>query len=298
MIRMEIKNIAQTSQLKDNLGRFIKGIHYNPKTEFKLGKPSPRKGIRKPGWTNQSSFKSRENLWRTHRQEYENLHRWIKKEKGQPRYCEICKSTSEKLYHWANKSRKYQKDLSDWFRLCHKCHRKYDYRLVSIKRAGNKILNAHFNKNKILLIGNGGSMDLAIHFAGELMGRFEKDREPIAALSLSNSIILTAISNDSDFKYSFSRQVEALGEKGDLLICFTTSDFDKESGHNINLWTALNKAVNNKKMRVILFGSDKTKRMRNYASCFISGIGNDTPEIQNDHLKLIHLICRYIESKL
>src|SRR3990167_8336401 len=66
--------------------------HLSSKTEFKKGKPSPRKGIRKPGFTNQTSFQPRRSLWATNVREYQNIHRWMKNNFGQPNYCENCKS--------------------------------------------------------------------------------------------------------------------------------------------------------------------------------------------------------------
>lgn len=286
-------------EIRDKKGKFIKGFHYNSKTEFKKGKPSPRKGIRKPGWVNKTSFKGRKSLWEKDVREYQSVHRWILKEAGQPKVCDFCRDTTSKLYHWANKSRKYQRDRSDWLRLCHKCHRAYDNRLIAVERASNLILKTYFNDGLILIIGNGGSLEISNHLASELLGKFEKkNRSPIPAISLSSPTNITAISNDFGFEFSFSKQVEALGNKKSLLICFTTSDYNEETKHNINLWKALGVAINKIKMKTIVFGSHKTKRIRNYANCFVKGGGLETAEIQEDHLALLHLVCRFLERKL
>jgi D-sedoheptulose 7-phosphate isomerase len=289
---------ARGAANRDIKGKFIKGGNYSPETQFKKGKPSPRKGIGKPGWTNRTSFKPRESLWETNVREYQQIHAWVKRTLGQPNFCEICKSEKEKVYHWANKSRKYQRDISDWVRLCHKCHKKYDNRLIGVERIGELILQSHYDKKLILLMGNGGSLEAANHLSAELVGKFEIEKSPIAAVSLSSPVILTAISNDFGFEYSFSRQVEALGDKGGLVICFTTSDYDEPTKHNINLWNALETARRKKKMKVAVFGSDKTNRLLAYSNCTVRGEGLDTAEIQQDHLVLLHLVCRYIEKKM
>lgn len=282
---------------RNNKGQFIKGLHSYPRTEFKKGKTSPRKGIKKPGFINKTSFKPRQNLWETNVREYQSVHRWIKAHAGQPNFCENCKKEEPSLlYHWANKSGKYIKDKSDWVRLCHICHRSLDNKRIGIERAANLIRASHYKKELILIIGNGGSAELATHFSGELIGRFEKKRrEPIGALPLVNSGIITAIANDFGYEHIFSRQVEALGKKGGLLICLTTSDVDKGSGHSLNLWKALGIARDKKKMKIIVIGSHKTRRLRKYASCFIQAAGQDTAEIQNDQLIIVHAVCREVE---
>lgn len=284
---------------RDNKGRFIKGLHYNRHTEFKRGASSPRKGKKNPGWTNKTSFKGRKDLWEQNVREYQAVHRWIIKEKGQPEFCENCKKSGKGLYHWANVTGKYLRNIDDWFRLCHLCHKTFDSRKTSVRRAANLILSTHYKGKLTLLAGNGGSMEACSHWAGELIGKFEKKRRlPIAALPLSNVVTITAIANDVGYEFVFSRQLEAYGEKGGLFICITTSDVDTETGHSMNLWRALNMATNKKRMKVLVLGSTKTKRIANYANCIVRGKGEETSEIQEDHLRLIHLICRAIEKKI
>lgn len=67
------------------------------------------------------------------------LHDWVKRKLGKPNYCEHCKSTKEKIYDWANKSREYRREITDWLRLCRKCHEKYDYE-VKIRKKGLKLV--------------------------------------------------------------------------------------------------------------------------------------------------------------
>lgn len=92
--------------MKPNSGSFKKGEHRSVATEFK-GKP----------WTFNGTVS-----------EYKKLHSWITKKLGRPRQCEMCGNTDSPVYHWANKSRKYLRELTDWIRLCPGCHFKYDGR--------------------------------------------------------------------------------------------------------------------------------------------------------------------------
>lgn len=291
---------AEDIAKRDKYGRFVKGTHPYPSTEFKVGKSSPRKGIKKPGFTNQTSFKPRRNLWETNVREYQAIHRWIKKEKGQPSFCEFCKreNLTPTQYHWANKSRKYLRNISDWIRLCHKCHQEWDHKYVSIERASTLIRQAAYAKKLIMIAGNGGSLSMSAHFAGELMGHFEKKNRPsVGAIALNNSTVMSAIANDFGQEYVFSKQIMALGEKNGLLILFTTSDSNRETRHSMNLIKAAIAAKDKRKMKVIVIGSEYTKRLKRYSNCFIQAVGTQTAEIQNDQLEIIHKICREFERK-
>src|SRR6056297_1057098 len=91
--------------------------------------------------------------------------------------------------------------------------------------------------NKVLVCGNGGSASDSLHFAAELIGRFEKERKPIPAIALNSDIsVLTAIANDYGFKYIFSKQIEALGSPGDILLAISTS------GKSANIVQAMKQA--------------------------------------------------------
>ena len=82
--------------------------------------------------------------------------------------------------------------------------------------------------SKILFCGNGGSAADSNHMAAEFVGRFEKDRKPLNAISLSSNIsLITSIANDFGFEYIFSRQIEAIGNSGDVLIAISTSGTSK-----------------------------------------------------------------------
>jgi D-sedoheptulose 7-phosphate isomerase len=109
---------------------------------------------------------------------------------------------------------------------------------ADLKPAFEKMLSvcvaAVHNGNKILFFGNGGSAADAQHLATELTVRYKKDRAPIAAIALTtDTSSLTAIGNDFGFDHLFARQVEALGKKGDVAICISTS------GNSANVLKAL-----------------------------------------------------------
>ncbi|MBS3903236.1 MAG: SIS domain-containing protein, partial [Anaplasmataceae bacterium] len=94
----------------------------------------------------------------------------------------------------------------------------------ALSRAIDVIHQAFLSKKKLLIAGNGGSAADSQHFAAEFMGRFKKERPPYPAIALStDTSFLTAWSNDYDFKTVFSRQLEALGNEGDVFVCFSTS---------------------------------------------------------------------------
>ena len=93
-----------------------------------------------------------------------------------------------------------------------------------IEKAAEVIINALRNGNKVMACGNGGSASQAQHFTGELVGKFEKEKKALAGIALTTDTgNMTAIGNDTDFNLVFRRQIEALGRKGDVLVCFSTS---------------------------------------------------------------------------
>ena len=113
-----------------------------------------------------------------------------------------------------------------------------------IKIIVQDILGANQKGNKILVAGNGGSCADAEHFAGELLCTFKaRDRRPIGAVHLANnSSAITAWTNDFEFNTYFTRQVEALGNKGDILFLITTGGGNRENGASMNLVYAAEKA--------------------------------------------------------
>ena len=146
--------------------------------------------------------------------------------------------------------------------------------------------------NKVLICGNGGSAADSQHFAAEIVGRFEKERKGYAAIALTtDTSALTAIGNDYGFEKVFSRQVEALGEKGDILIGISTS------GNSPNVIEAVKVAKKMGLFTVGFLGRDggKLKDLVDYP--FIVKHTN-TARIQEVHLTLEHVLCKIIDEYL
>ncbi|HIE58980.1 MAG TPA: D-sedoheptulose 7-phosphate isomerase [Persephonella sp.] len=145
---------------------------------------------------------------------------------------------------------------------------------------------------KILICGNGGSAADSQHFAAEIVGRFEKNRKAYPAIALTtDTSALTAIGNDYSFDEIFSRQVEALGKKGDILIGISTS------GNSINVIKAVEKARNLNLFTVGFLGKDGGKLKNIVDKAFIVK-HNNTARIQEVHLTLEHTLCKIIEMYL
>lgn len=145
---------------------------------------------------------------------------------------------------------------------------------------------------KILIFGNGGSAADAQHLAAELVNRFKKERKPLAAIALTtDTSILTAISNDYDFSEVFSKQILALGKKGDLALGISTS------GRSKNVIEALRVAKEIGLYTVGLTGGDGGP-MRDYCDYLICVPSKETPRIQEGHLLFLHLFSELLEELL
>ena len=145
---------------------------------------------------------------------------------------------------------------------------------------------------KIMLCGNGGSSCDAAHAAGELVGWFEKkNRGPYAAIALGHETpTLTAIGNDAGYEHVFSRQVEALGKPGDLLIGISTS------GGSKNVLRAVEAA---KKLGVAVAGlvGQKGGPIAELADVAVKVPSLETPRIQESHLLCVHILCAAVEQR-
>ena len=146
--------------------------------------------------------------------------------------------------------------------------------------------------HKILLIGNGGSAADAQHIAAELVGRYKQERPSYPALALTtDTSALTAIANDYGFEQVFARQVEGLGQRGDVLLALTTS------GRSPSVLAALRKA---RDLGLVAIGFTGTKGTSLGALCdhlFVSPT-DDTPVVQQIHLTALHAICDEIEQTM
>ena len=146
--------------------------------------------------------------------------------------------------------------------------------------------------NYIFLCGNGGSASDSIHISSELVGKFEKERKAVPSISLSsNTSNLTAIANDFGFEHIFSRQIEAIGKKGDLLIAISTS------GNSQNILNAINYAKLNGLNVVAMTGEDGGKI--NEIDCITLKVPNsNVARIQEMHILVGHIISKYIEENI
>ena len=163
---------------------------------------------------------------------------------------------------------------------------------VNIEKAAKAIIESLKSGGKLLVFGNGGSAADSQHMVAELVGRFKKERRPLAAIALTtNTSTLTAIANDYGYEAVFSRQVKALGSPGDVAFGISTS------GNSKNVIEAIKKAkgIGLKTIGLIGAGGGKMK-----SECDISIIvpSGDTPRIQEAHLVVCHIICELIEEEL
>jgi D-sedoheptulose 7-phosphate isomerase len=164
--------------------------------------------------------------------------------------------------------------------------------IESISGAAETCIEALRNGSKILLAGNGGSAADAQHIAAELVNRFGFDRPALAAIALTtDSSIMTSVSNDSDFTKVFTRQVEAIGKKGDVLIAYSTS------GTSSNIIDAIKQAGSMGMFVIGLTGSNGGS-MKDICNILIKAPSASTPRIQEVHALVGHIICRIIENKL
>ncbi|MGH8808137.1 MAG: phosphoheptose isomerase [Noviherbaspirillum sp.] len=164
-----------------------------------------------------------------------------------------------------------------------------------ISQAVELMFTALSNGNKILACGNGGSAADCQHFAAELVGRFERERLPLPALALTtDTSILTAVGNDYNFNEIFSKQVQAFGQSGDILLALSTS------GNSSNVLAAVDAALE-RDMRVIALtgkgGGAIGKRLTD-ADVHICVPHDRTARIQEVHLLTIHCLCDGIDVAL
>lgn len=145
---------------------------------------------------------------------------------------------------------------------------------------------------KILFCGNGGGPADAQHWAGELVSRFYYDRPGLPAIALTtDTSILTAIGNDYGYDYTFARQVEALGQAGDVLVAISTS------GRSKNVLRALDVAEQ-KGIKVIGFTGASGGDMAGRCEVCFKVPSTETPRIQEGHEFIGHLLCALIESEI
>ena len=160
---------------------------------------------------------------------------------------------------------------------------------AAVVAIANVLVGAVRAGRKIIFFGNGGSAADAQHLAAELVGRFYSDRRPLPALALTvDTSALTAIGNDYSFDQVFARQLEALGEAGDVAVGITTS------GNSANVLEALRVGRRKGIVTVALTGRTGGKA-RDEADYCLPVPSNDTPRVQESHILLGHILCEVVE---
>jgi len=163
--------------------------------------------------------------------------------------------------------------------------------IPSLEKVAETCRQALHNGHKILLCGNGGSAADSQHIAAEFVGRFVKERKGLPAIALTtDTSILTAIGNDYGYDEVFRRQVEALGNEGDVLIGISTS------GNSKNVVKAFEEAKS-KGLHVFAFTGGKKSKMSELADETLFVEAPLTARIQECHIMAGHLICDYIDEE-
>jgi len=164
----------------------------------------------------------------------------------------------------------------------------------AIQELSETISKAFKNGNNLFICGNGGSAAEADHMAAELVGKYMIDDRPaLPAYSLTNSpAILTSLGNDIGFENVFSRQVEAYGNEGDILLVLTTSDAIGD--HSKNLLNALNEAKSKGMITAGLVSKERTHDLPLDMGVYCEG--SETFTIQENQLRALHNICGIVEK--
>ena len=164
-----------------------------------------------------------------------------------------------------------------------------------VANAAELIANSILDGNKVMSCGNGGSASDAQHFSGEMLNRFEMERPGLPAIALSTDCsTLTAIGNDYSFSEIFSKQVQALGQPGDLLLAISTS------GNSANIVKAI-EAAHNREMNVIAMTGREGGAigpLLRPGDIELRVSSNSTPRIQEVHILIIHSLCDLVDRQL
>ena len=164
--------------------------------------------------------------------------------------------------------------------------------LSTLATMANQIAASLKNNGKILICGNGGSASDALHIAGEIVGRFQKERNAYPAIALNSDVAtMTAIANDYGYNQVFSRQVEGLMRPGDILLGISTS------GNSKNVIKAVEKAHEIGGKAFLLTGKSGGK-LKDVCDLKIIVPSNVTAHIQEAHICLYHILCGLIEDAM
>ncbi|MEK9180199.1 MAG: SIS domain-containing protein [Patescibacteria group bacterium] len=162
--------------------------------------------------------------------------------------------------------------------------------LPDVRRAAELLFGAAKDDRQLLVCGNGGSAADAQHLAAEWVCKYKKDRRPLRAVSLTtNTSALTAIGNDYGFEEVFRRQVEALGEKDDVLVAISTS------GKSPNVLRAITEA-RKRGMKVIFLTGARGAGLEKICDVLIAVPSDEVARIQEAHELIFHTWCEYIDA--
>jgi len=163
---------------------------------------------------------------------------------------------------------------------------------LSLVQAVEMLVSAYQAGKKVLVMGNGGSAADAQHLAGELVGRFQKERKALPCLALTtDSSIITAVGNDYSYETIFARQVEAWANCGDVVIALSTS------GNSANVLAAVKLAKESGARVLGLTGKNGGKLLAEADLCLLVP-SDSTPRIQEGHITIIHILCDLLEERL
>lgn len=159
-----------------------------------------------------------------------------------------------------------------------------------VDEVARRLIAAYEGGGKVLACGNGGSAADAQHLAGELVGRFKRERRPLAATALSvDPSVVTCIANDYSFDDVFARQVEALARRGDVVVGYTTS------GRSENVVRAL-RAAREAGATTVLFAGGDGAPARDHADQALVVASESTARVQEMHLLLMHLVIEQVDA--
>jgi D-sedoheptulose 7-phosphate isomerase len=160
----------------------------------------------------------------------------------------------------------------------------------SIEEAGKLLVSALKNEQKIISCGNGGSMCDAMHFAEELSGRFREDRVPFAAIAISDASHISCVANDYGYEKIFSRYIQGIGNKGDVLLAISTS------GNSQNVINAIHMAKEKGMYIIGLTGKDGGRMAKLCDVEIRAPHSMYADRAQEIHIKVIHSLIQYVEE--
>jgi D-sedoheptulose 7-phosphate isomerase len=165
-------------------------------------------------------------------------------------------------------------------------------KIAAVEKAAGIMAESVSDGGKIISCGNGGSMSDAMHFAGELTGRFKHERPALPALSISEPAYLTSVGNDYGFDNTFSRFIEGVGTGGDVLLAISTS------GNSPNVIKAAEAALQ-KGMKVVALTGKTGGLLASLADVEIRVDGGKySDRVQEVHIKVLHILVDLIEKEV